>query len=190
MKQFGMETVVAINLFPGDTEEEISIVKNFCKVYNVNAVECRGFSEGGKGMTALAAAVVDIVSKNKSRFTPLYDTALTTEEKIHIIATQIYGAAEVAYSVKAKSQLKQIKDLGFDAMPVCMAKTPKSLSDDENKKGRPEKFTITIREFEYAAGAGFIIPILGEIMRMPGLPNIPAAEGMDIDAQGKITGLS
>lgn len=190
MKRFGMETVVAINLFPGDTEEEITVVKNFCKVYNVQAVECRGFSEGGNGMTGLATAVVQIVANHKSRFTPLYEKELTTEEKIHIIATQIYGASEVAYSVKAKSQLKQIKELGFDAMPVCMAKTPKSLSDDENKKGRPENFTITIREFEFAAGAGFIIPILGEIMRMPGLPNIPAAETMDIDAGGKITGLS
>ncbi|MFN8252498.1 MAG: formate--tetrahydrofolate ligase [Ferruginibacter sp.] len=190
MKRFGMETVVAINLFPGDTEEEITVVKNFCKVYNVKAVECRGFSEGGPGMTELANEVVQIVAKHKSRFTPLYDKDFTTEEKIYTIATQIYGASEVAYSVKAKSQLKQIKELGFDAMPVCMAKTPKSLSDDENKKGRPENFTITIREFEYAAGAGFIIPILGEIMRMPGLPNIPAAETMDIDANGKITGLS
>ena len=190
MKRFGMETVVAINLFPGDTDEEINIVRNFCKVYDVKAVECRGFSEGGNGMTELAEEIVEVVAKHKSHFTPLYDKELTTEEKIHIIATQIYGASEVAYSVKAKSQLKQIKELGFDAMPVCMAKTPKSLSDDENKKGRPEHFTITIREFEFAAGAGFIIPILGEIMRMPGLPNIPAAETMDIDASGKITGLS
>lgn len=190
MKRFGMETVVAINLFPGDTDEEINIVRNFCKVYDVKAVECRGFSEGGNGMTELAEEVAEIVAKHKSRFAPLYDYELTTEEKIYTIATQIYGASEVAYSVKAKSQLKQIKELGFDAMPVCMAKTPKSLSDDENKKGRPEHFTITIREFEFAAGAGFIIPILGEIMRMPGLPNIPAAETMDIDASGKITGLS
>ncbi len=190
MKRFGMETVVAINLFPGDKEDEIAVVKNFCKVYNVQAVECRGFSEGGNGMTVLATAVVQIVTNHKSRFVPLYDYELTTEEKIYTVATQIYGASEVAYSVKAKSQLKQIKELGFDAMPVCMAKTPKSLSDDENKKGRPEHFTITIREFEFAAGAGFIIPILGEIMRMPGLPNIPAAETMDIDASGKITGLS
>jgi formate--tetrahydrofolate ligase len=190
MKHFGMETVVAINLFPGDTAEEITVVKNFCNVYNVHAVECSGFSEGGSGMTALAKEVVTIAEHYKSHFRPLYDNDQTTEEKIHTIATQIYGASEVAYSVKAKSQLKQIKELGFDALPVCMAKTPKSLSDDENKKGRPENFIITIREFEYAAGAGFIIPVAGEIMRMPGLPNIPAAEGMDIDAAGKITGLS
>lgn len=190
MKHFGMETVVAINLFPGDTAEEITVVKNFCKVYNVHAVECSGFSEGGEGMTALAKDVVAIVENYKSHFRPLYDNDMTTEEKINIIATQIYGASEVAYSVKAKIQLKQLKELGFDALPICMAKTPKSLSDDENKKGRPENFTITIREFEFAAGAGFIIPILGEIMRMPGLPNIPAAETMDIDAGGKITGLS
>lgn len=96
----------------------------------------------------------------------------------------------MAYSVKAKMQLKQIDELGFGKLPVCMAKTPKSLSDDERKIGRPKDFIITIREFEYAAGAGFVIPILGEIMRMPGLPNIPAAESMDIDESGKIVGLS
>ncbi|MBP6430929.1 MAG: formate--tetrahydrofolate ligase [Ferruginibacter sp.] len=190
MKRFGMETVVAINLFPGDTKEEIKVIKDFCKAYKVESIECSGFTEGGKGMTELAKAVVKLVENNKSDFKPLYNCNLSTEEKIHTIATEIYGATDVAYSVKAKTHLKQIKELGFDNLPICMAKTPKSLSDDEKKKGRPEDFIITIREFEFATGAGFIIPILGEIMRMPGLPNIPAAEGMDIDDKGKITGLS
>ncbi len=190
MKRYGLSAIVAINRFASDTEAELEVVKNYCRKLHTEAVSCTGFTEGGKGMQELAEKVVAIVEKNKSDFRPLYSNHLSTEEKIHIIATQIYGAAEVAYSVKAKSQLKQIRELGFDNLPVCMAKTPKSLSDDERKYGRPENFTITIREFEYAAGAGFIIPILGEIMRMPGLPNIPAAENMDIDAYGKITGLS
>jgi len=190
MKRFGLHALVAINHFESDTAAEIEVVQQYCKKHHSEAVICKGFTEGGKGMTALAEKVVALVEHNKTDFRPLYSTHLSTEEKIHIIATQIYGAAEVAYSVKAKSQLKQIKELGFDNLPICMAKTPKSLSDDEKKIGRPDNFTITIREFEYATGAGFIIPILGEIMRMPGLPNIPAAEGMDIDANGKITGLS
>lgn len=190
MKRFGLHALVAINHFKSDTPEEIDIVKQFCKKHRSEAVTCTGFTDGGNGMTELAEKVVALVEKNNTDFRPLYSNHLCTEEKIHTIATQIYGAAEVAYSVKARIQLKQIRELGFDRLPVCMAKTPKSLSDDEKKIGRPENFTITIREFEYATGAGFIIPILGEIMRMPGLPNIPAAEGMNINANGKITGLT
>jgi formate--tetrahydrofolate ligase len=112
------------------------------------------------------------------------------EHKIETIAKEIYGAETVVFSQKAKNQLKAIYDLGFDKIPICMAKTQKSLSDDETKIGRPKDFKITVREFEFAAGAGFIIPILGDMMRMPGLPNIPAAEMMNIDKDGKITGLS
>jgi formate--tetrahydrofolate ligase len=190
MQHFGMKAIVAINRFPTDTAEEIAIVKDFCTKYNVKAIESKGFAEGGNGMAEIAAEVRNLVSKNESNFSPLYDLDIPFEEKIKTIATKIYGADEVAYSVKARMQLKQINELGFGKLPVCMAKTPKSLSDDERKIGRPKDFIITIREFEYAAGAGFVIPILGEIMRMPGLPNIPAAEGMDIDESGKITGLS
>lgn len=190
MKLFGMGAVVAINSFPNDTPEEVEIVKHFCEAQGVKAIVCTGFTEGGKGMEALATEVVAIVDNGTSNFHPLYTNDLSIEEKIETIATKVYGAAKVAYSVKAQTQMKQIKELGFDKMPVCMAKTPKSLSDDERKIGRPENFTVTIREFEFAAGAGFIIPILGEMMRMPGLPNIPAAEGMDIDNNGKVSGLS
>ncbi|HEY0732979.1 MAG TPA: formate--tetrahydrofolate ligase, partial [Chitinophagaceae bacterium] len=125
----------------------------------------------------------------ESNFQPIYNWNLPIEEKIHIIATEMYGASGVEYSVKAKAALKQIKKLGFDTMPVCMAKTPKSLSDDEKKIGRPRDFVVTVREFEFASGAGFIIPILGEIMRMPGLPLVPAAEKVDIDEEGRIVGL-
>ena len=189
MKLFGMKAVVAINLFPGDTEEEITVIKHFCNRYETEAISCTGFTDGGKGMTELACAVDELIQKDESDFRPLYERTLPIEEKIYLIATKVYGADGVEYAVKAKSQLKHLKELGFDQMPVCMAKTPKSLSDDERKTGRPENFMVTVREFEFAAGAGFVIPILGEMMRMPGLPVIPAAEGIDIDENGIITGL-
>lgn len=190
MQLFGMKAVVAINSFPGDSDEEINSIKAFCKNYDTEAVLCTGFTDGGKGMTSLAHAVIKRIEQNGSHFKPLYDHHSSIEEKIHCIATKIYGADAVEYSVKAKPQLRHLKELGFEHMPVCMAKTPKSLSDDEKKVGRPVNFIVTVREFEFAAGAGFIIPILGEMMRMPGLPAIPAAEGIDIDANGVITGLS
>ncbi|HEX5113255.1 MAG TPA: formate--tetrahydrofolate ligase, partial [Saprospiraceae bacterium] len=145
---------------------------------------------GGNGTKDLAQAVVNVIEKGDNHYKPLYDWRLSIEEKIQTIAFEIYGANEVTYSAKAKAQIKEYQKLGFDKFPVCMAKTQKSLSDDERKIGRPTGFSITIREFEVAAGAGFIIPILGDMMRMPGLPAVPAAEGMDIDNDGKITGLS
>lgn len=190
IKQFGIIPVVALNYFPTDSTEEIALLQQLCKQEAVDAIVCKGFSEGGKGMTELAEAVTKIVAQNGKHFHPLYKKESSIEDKIHTIATSIYGAKQVAYSAKAKSQLKRINELGFNEFPVCMAKTPKSFSDDEKKIGRPTDFTITVREFEIASGAGFIIPILGDTMRMPGLPNIPAAENMDIDANGKITGLS
>ncbi len=190
MQLFGMKAIVAINHFPGDIEEEIAVIKAFCKNHDTEAIVCTGFTEGGKGMTALAHAVTVLVEKNGSHFHPLYEREMSIEEKIYTIATKVYGASAVEYSVKAKTQIRHLKELGFEQMPVCMAKTPKSLSDDERKIGRPSNFIVTVREFEFAAGAGFVIPILGEMMRMPGLPAIPAAEGIDIDANGVITGLS
>ena len=141
-------------------------------------------------MRELAQAVVDIIESGVNRFKPLYDWNIPVEEKIMTIAKEIYGADDVEYSPKAREGLKMIKELGFDKLPVCMAKTQKSFSDKENKIGRPRNFIVTVREFEFAAGAGFVIPILGDMMRMPGLPAIPASEGMDIDNAGKISGLS
>lgn len=187
---FDLKPVVAINLFPGDTEEEIAILQELCGQLGIEAIVCKGFTEGGKGMTELAKAVARSIEKKESNFHTLYENSISIEDKIHTIATIIYGAKDVAYSARAKSQLKRINELGFNSFPVCMAKTPKSLSDDERKVGRPTDFVVTVREFEIASGAGFVIPILGDMMRMPGLPNIPAAENMDIDANGKITGLS
>ncbi len=187
---FGIMPIVAINYFPADTASEIALVQELCREKNISAILCKGFSEGGKGMTDLAKAVTASIEKKESDFHPLYDSSLSIEDKIRIIATTIYGADRVAYSAKATTQLKRINELGFSHFPVCIAKTPKSLSDDDKKTGRPTGFVITVREFEIASGAGFVIPVLGDTMRMPGLPNVPAAEGMDIDANGKISGLS
>jgi len=190
IQQFGLKAVVAINYFPHDSNEEIAFVQEFCKQKGVEAIVSKGFSEGGEGTKALAQAVVAIAESNESHFKPLYDHQASIEDKIATIATKIYGARQVHYSSKALSQLKQINKLGFDKLPVCIVKTPKSLSDDEKKLARPTDFDVTVHEFEFASGAGFVIPILGDTVRMPGLPSVPAAEGMDIDDEGIITGLS
>ena len=187
---FGLKAVVAINYFPNDSEEEIAYVKEVCAQKGVEAIVSKGFSEGGKGTEELARAVVAIAQSGESHFSPLYSNEASIEEKITAVATKIYGANKVNYNSKAVSQLKQIKTLGFDKMPICIVKTPKSLSDDEKKLARPTDFEVTVREFEFASGAGFVIPILGDTVRMPGLPSVPAAEGMDIDDEGVITGLS
>ncbi len=187
---FGLKAVVAINYFPNDSEEEIAYVKEVCAQKGVQAIVSKGFSEGGKGTEELARAVVAIAQSGESHFSPLYSNEASIEEKITAVATKIYGASKVNYNSKAVSQLKQIKTLGFYKMPICIVKTPKSLSDDEKKLARPTDFEVTVREFEFASGAGFVIPILGDTVRMPGLPSVPAAEGMDIDDEGVITGLS
>ncbi len=189
-KKFGITPVVAINNFPTDSQEEIEFVQTHCAKMNVKAIVSYGFAKGGDGTKELAQAVLDVIESGSNKFKPLYDWNLSVEDKINRIATEIYGADGVEYSSKARGQLKMIKDLGYDKLPICMAKTQKSLSDKETVFGRPKGFTINVREFEFAAGAGFIIPILGDMMRMPGLPVIPASEHMDIDNNGKITGLS
>ncbi|MEI6489573.1 MAG: formate--tetrahydrofolate ligase [Bacteroidota bacterium] len=188
--KFGIKPVVAINSFISDSIEEIDFIKSECAKFGVDAVVSECWAKGGAGTTDLAKAVVKVVDSGENNFKPLYDWNLSVEEKIKIIATEIYGADSVEYSAKARAGLKTINALGYDKLPICMAKTQKSLSDNEFKIGRPRNFSVTVREFEFAAGAGFVIPILGEMMRMPGLPVTPASEGMDIDANGKITGLS
>src|ERR1035437_2888502 len=190
LKKFGFNPVVALNHFPTDSFEELKFIQEKCSGLGVKAIIAKGFAMGGEGMKDLAKAVVEEVESGKSNFKFLYDLNLPMEKKIEIIAKEIYGADRVDYSVSSKSGLKRIKELGLESLPVCMAKTQKSLSDDETKIGRPGGFVVTVREFEFAAGAGFVIPILGDMMRMPGLPGTPASEGMDIDKNGKITGLS
>ncbi|MBD3639144.1 MAG: formate--tetrahydrofolate ligase [Crocinitomicaceae bacterium] len=190
MKKFGLNPVVAINAFPTDTEEEITLIQDRCAAMDVKAVIADGWANGGDGMTDLAEAVVAEIESGKNNFKPLYDWNLPVKEKIEIIAREIYGADGVDFSKKAQGDLKRIESLGLDKLPVCMAKTQKSFSDNDNLLGRPTGFTIEVREFEFAAGAGFVIPILGKMMRMPGLPAVPASEGMTIDNDGVISGLS
>jgi formate--tetrahydrofolate ligase len=189
-KKFGLTPVVSINFFPNDSEQEISWVQKKCAEMGVSAVVSYGFSKGSDGNIELANTVIAMIESGQNNYKQLYDWSQPIEEKIKIIATEIYGAKEVEYSSKARTQLKTIKSLGYEHLPVCMAKTQKSLSDNEKLIGRPRNFSVTVREFEFAAGAGFIVPILGDIMRMPGLPVVPASEGMDIDADGNIFGLS
>jgi formate--tetrahydrofolate ligase len=190
LKKFGMTPVVAINSFITDSQEEIEFVISETAKLGVKAVFSEAWSKGGEGTKDLAKAVVESIESGQNHFKPLYDWSLSIQDKISKIATEIYGADKVEYTVKAKEGLKRIKELGFDNLPVCMAKTQKSLSDDETKIGRPRNFVVTVREFEFAAGAGFVIPILGDMMRMPGLPTIPVSEGMDIDDNGVVSGLS
>ncbi len=190
MKKFGLNPVVAINAFPTDGEEEIKLIQERCAAMNVQAVVANGFTRGGEGMTKLADEVVKEIEAGNNNFEPLYDWEAPVKEKIAIIAKEIYGAEGVEYSKKALNNLKRIEALGLDKLPICMAKTQKSFSDDAALLARPEGFMVNVREFEFAAGAGFLIPILGNMMRMPGLPAIPASEGMYIDNTGKISGLS
>lgn len=189
-KAFGLNPVVAINAFPSDSAEEVNLIKEKCAAMGVQAIVAEGFAKGGDGMTNLAQAVVEEIDNGKNNFTPLYDWKLPIKDKIEIIAKKIYGADGVEYSKKALTDLRKIENLGMNELPVCMAKTQKSFSDNESLIGRPKGFTISVREFEFASGAGFVIPILGNMMRMPGLPAVPASEGMFIDNNGKISGLS
>jgi len=189
-KKFGLNPVVAINAFPSDTAEEVKLIQEKCGAMGVQAIVAEGFAKGGAGMTDLAEAVVKEVEAGKNNFIPLYDWNLPVKEKIEKIAKEIYGADGVDYSKKALTDLKKIESLGMGGSAICMAKTQKSFSDNEVLTGRPTGFRVTVREFEFASGAQFIIPILGNMMRMPGLPDVPASEGMTIDNDGKISGLS
>jgi formate--tetrahydrofolate ligase len=188
--KFGLKPIVAINYFNTDSEEEINLLKSMCADLGVNAVLSKGWGLGGNGTMELAEAVVNQIEKNENHYKPLYDWKLTIKEKIKTIAEEIYGASTIEYTPKALGDLKQIDKLGLNHLPICMAKTQKSFSDNEKLVGRPQGFSITIREFEIASGAGFVIPILGSMMRMPGLPNIPASEHMFINDEGLISGLS
>ena len=191
IRKFGITPVIAINHFVKDTEEEINVLIELCNLLNVKAVVSKGWLQGGNGTQELAKAVVEEIEKStSSNFKPLYDWNASVKQKIETIAKEIYGADTIEYATKAEQDLKRIESLGLSHLPICMAKTQKSFSDNEKRIGRPINFTITVREFEIAAGAGFIIPILGSMMRMPGLPSIPASEGMSIDDNGVISGLS
>lgn len=189
-KIYGVPAVVAINKFVSDTDEEIHIVKKRCEDLGVRVALCEGWEYGGDGTKALAEQVVASVESFKGKYKPVYDWSWSVKEKIEAVARKIYGARDVEFLPKAKQNLKKIERIGLNDKPICIAKTQNSLSDDPKWLGKPENFTLTVREIEIAAGAGFCIPVTGNMLRMPGLPALPAAEGMDIDNNGKITGLS
>jgi formate--tetrahydrofolate ligase len=190
IQKFGINPVVCINAFPEDTKLEYDTLQELCLKKGVAALVSTAFIDGGKGAAKLAEKVVEEINKKTANYQPLYQKEDSIEDKIKTIATAIYGANSVEFSTKSKTQLKMINDLRFNEFSVCMAKTPASFSDNEKLIGRPENFSVTVREFEIASGAGFIVPLLGDVMRMPGLPSIPNAERIDIDNDGKITGLS
>lgn len=189
IRKFNICPVVAINKFADDTVEELEVVKNLCNKLGIRSAITTAHAEGGRGAVQLAEAVVEVLNECKSDFKPLYDWGWSVERKIETIAKQIYGANAIDYTAQAKYDLKKIESLNLDKLPVCIAKTQKSLSDNPKLLGRPENFIVTVREIEIAAGAGFVIPITGNIMRMPGLPEYPAAEKIDIDSEGRIKGL-
>ena len=189
VRQFGIEPVIAINRFVSDSEEEIAVIKEFAQANNTRVALAEVWAKGGKGALELAQHVVDIVEEGKANFKPLYDWNLDVQTKIETIATKIYGADGVEYTTEAKRNLRTIANLGLENLPVCIAKTQKSLSDNDKLLGRPTGFTITVREIEIAAGAGFLVPITGNMMRMPGLPAHPASENISIDNDGNISGL-
>ncbi|REH46448.1 formate-tetrahydrofolate ligase [Tenacibaculum gallaicum] len=190
IRKFNIEPVVAINSFISDSDEEVQFVIDACDKLRVQAVVSEGWAKGGEGTKDLAKAVVDVVENKATQYKPLYDWKSPVKEKIETIAKEVYGADGVTYDKKAELNLRRIDRLGFNDFAICMAKTQKSFSDDDKLIGKPEGFTITVREIEIAAGAQFIIPILGKMMRMPGLPATPASENMTIDNNGVISGLS
>ena len=188
--QFGLTPIVALNHFVWDSEDEIEAVKQKCAEMGVRFAICKHWAEGGKGAEELANLVVDATEKSPSNYKALYEWEWPVIRKIETIAKQIYGAMGVEFGPKAHADLKKIEKLGLGHLPICIAKTQYSFTDDPARVGRATDFTITIREIEIAAGAGFLVPIAGDMMRMPGLPAVPAAEGMDIDENGIIVGLS
>lgn len=187
--KFGMKSIVAINRFPTDTDEELKIVADYVRAngFDASITECH--AKGGAGAMDLAEKVISMVGKDICQYRTLYDWNSPVEDKIFTIASEIYGAQKVDYTADAKADIKKINKYGFDKLPICIAKTQKSLSDNPELIGRPKDFLVTVREVLIASGAGFLIPITGEIMRMPGLPKKPSAEMIDVEHDGNISGL-
>ena len=188
-KLYNITPVIAINKFYSDSDEEIQVIFDLARKLNIKVALSDGWAKGGEGALDLAAKVVEAIEENKSEFKPLYRWEQDVVTKIETVAKKIYGAEKVEFSPKARKDLKTILDLGLEELPVCIAKTQKSLSDDPSLLGRPTGFTLNVREIEIAAGAGFLIPITGDMMRMPGLPAHPASENITVDLEGNISGL-
>jgi formate--tetrahydrofolate ligase len=190
VRQFGVPPVVALNHFTADTVAEVNAVMDACATLGVSARLSRVWAEGGTGGAEIAKAVLDAIEAAPSKFSVLYPDELPLEKKIETIATRLYGADGVALLPAAATKLARFTELGYGRLPVCMAKTQNSLSDDAKKLGRPRGFTVTIRDAKVAAGAGFVVAYAGDILTMPGLPKVPAAEAIDLDEQGNVVGLS
>ena len=189
LHKYGVPVVVTLNSFVSDTEAEVSFVRSFCEDAGCEFALSQVWEKGGEGGIALAEKILETLETKESDFHLLYEDELSLEEKITKIAKEIYGAGSVSFSPTAKKQLQKLTDLNFGKLPVCMAKNQYSLSDDPKKLGRPENFEITIREAYVSAGAGFVVALTGDVMTMPGLPKQPAAYGIDVDDDGRITGL-
>ena len=187
--KYGVPIVVTLNAFSSDTPEEISYVRRFCEDRDCEFAISEVWEKGGEGGTALARKILDTLEHKESFFEPLYEDRLSLTEKIHVVASEIYGAGGVTYSAAAKKQLDKLQQDGFGKLPVCIAKTQYSLSDDPKLLGRPVGFEMHVREVYVSAGAGFVVALTGDVMTMPGLPKTPAAYRIDVDDEGKIVGL-
>ncbi|NLY29876.1 MAG: formate--tetrahydrofolate ligase [Firmicutes bacterium] len=189
LKKFGLPVVVAVNRFPTDDVEELELVEQSCRELGVRAAVSEVVAKGGEGGIELAAAVLEALEE-ENHFRPLYDWKLPIKEKMGILAQEIYGAEDVAYTSRAEQDIRDLTAMGFGRLPLCVAKTQHSLSDNPSLKGAPTGWTLTVREVRASLGAGFLVPITGDVMTMPGLPKEPAAKRIDIDEDGTIVGLS
>ncbi|OPJ55161.1 formate--tetrahydrofolate ligase [Alkalithermobacter paradoxus] len=188
-KVFKLPAVVAINRFPFDTEKELNLIKDKCKELGVNVALSEVWAKGGEGGQELANEVLRLIEEGENNFSYAYDLDIPIKEKIRAIAQKVYGADDVEFTSGASKEIANLEKLGFDKLPICMAKTQYSLTDDQTKLGRPTGFKITVRQVKVSAGAGFIVALTGEIMTMPGLPKVPSAEKIDVDENGVISGL-
>ena len=188
-RKYKVPIVVTLNSFVSDTEAEYAFIKQFCEEKGCEFALSEVWAKGGEGGEALAQKVIETLDTKESRYEALYPDEMSLKDKIKTVATEIYGADGVSYAPAAEKALARIEEMGFGTFPVCMAKTQYSLSDDQTKLGRPTGFTVNVRDVYVSAGAGFVVVLTGAIMTMPGLPKKPAAEGIDVNAQGVITGL-
>ena len=186
---FGLPAVVAINRFPTDTEAELKLIETSCQEHGANVALSEVWGKGSEGGVELAREVVRLAESSQTAFQFVYENELPIRDKIRSVVKKIYGGGDVDFAPAAAKEIDRLESVGFGKLPVCMAKTQYSLSDDPKKLGRPSGFTVSVRSVRVSAGAGFIVVLTGEIMTMPGLPRVPAAEMIDVDADGKISGL-